>query len=743
MDDLQNEIIKEFLIECSEHLDSLDNGFIVLEKDTKDTAVLTEIFRSIHTIKGGAGMLAFNKLESLTHSAENLLSLLRDGKLVFNSDMVTALLKTVDAVRQMLTRISQTNEDGDEKYQSLINTLNKLQSVEKTENLEKKPLKKPLKKAVKKIAKKAPQERNNKEACSSHVKTDEEPTKLSEESEIIAPVVADTSIRINVDLLDKLMNLVGELVLSRNQILQFISMYTDTSFVTATQRLNLITSELQEGIMTTRMQQIGTVWGKFPRIIRDLATACKKKVHLEMIGMETELDKTLIEAIKDPLTHIVRNSVDHGIESPEDRLAKGKPEEGTLTLNAYHEGGHVNIDISDDGGGISADKIKAKALEKELITFEQAERMSKSDALNLIFMPGLSTADKVTNVSGRGVGMDVVRTNIERINGTIDIDSKVGCSTTLKIKIPLTLAIIPAIIITSDEKFYAIPQVNLLELVRLEGEQIKQDIFIIKEMPIYKLRGKLLPLMYLNKELGLSPQPAESDVLNIVVLQAGDIQFGLVVDRINDTQEIVVKPLSKLLNGLMAYAGATIMGDGTISLILDVVGLARKAGLMATTSQLQQLENEGKRQAEEGEKQSLLLLRSGEDNIMAIPLEKVDRIEEFPLSSIECAGSQEVVQYRDSIMPVVRLTQFINNEKQICDTKSKFHVVVYSKDDRNFGLIVDHVSDIVEGYFSMHQSIRRPGVAGSAVVNEHVTEILDVEKIIATVLPNYFEQTAN
>ena len=567
---------------------------------------------------------------------------------------------------------------------------------------------------------------------------------LSSESKGMQPTEA--SIRINIDLLDKLMNLVGELVLSRNQVLQCISTQSDSNFIAVSQRLNLITSELQEGVMKTRMQPIGNVWSKFTRIVRDLSISLKKKVNLEMHGKETELDKTLIEAIKDPLIHIIRNSLDHGIETPAERHAAGKPEEGTLSLKAYHESGHVHIEVMDDGHGISPDKVKNKALSKGLINTEQAARMSERDALNLIFLPGLSTAEQITNVSGRGVGMDVVKTNIERINGTIELQSVVGRSTTLKIKIPLTLAIIPALIITSGQNRYAIPQVNLLELVRLEADEINQNIQFVMDTPIYKLRGKLLPLVYLSKEFKVineEEHAVESDSVNIVVLQAGEMQFGLVVDYINDTQEIVVKPLNKLLKNLSIYSGATIMGDGNVSLILDPMGVARKAGLLTTQAQNDKLKEMNTANKEMGTRQTLLLLRAGETNLMAVPLNKVDRIEEFSVASIETAGQQEVVQYRNSIMPLVWLANFINVRKvDTSHINDKVQVVVYSRDNKNVGIIVDHVYDIVEGTFKLHEKFSEVGVIGTAIIDDKVTEILDIENIIQTVLSHYFDEQA-
>ena len=462
-------------------------------------------------------------------------------------------------------------------------------------------------------------------------------------------------------LLDKLMNLVGELVLARNQILQFNAVQKDTAFLSTSQRLNLITTELQEGVMKTRMQPIGNVWSRFPRVVRDLAMACGKEVRIEMEGKETDLDKTIIEAIKDPLTHLVRNSVDHGIEPPELRRQRGKPAEGRLFLRAFHEGGQVNIEIADDGAGIEPEKLKHKALERGLINQEQAARMGEREALNLIFLPGFSTAAKVSNISGRGVGMDVVKTNIEKIGGTVDLHSQLGRGTTIKIKIPLTLAIIPALVVTSGGDRYAIPQVSLLELVRLDGEQVRKGIEHIHGAPVYRLRGHLLPLVYLNRQLGVESRRADEadEAVNIVVLQAGERHFGLVVDGINDTEEIVVKPLGKQLKGVSVFAGATIMGDGQVALILDVLGTAQSAGVISETRD-QGLAGVTARTQQQGDQwQTLLLVGLGREGRAAIPLSLVARLEEIPLEQVERGAEQEVVQYRGQILPLIRLKQVL------------------------------------------------------------------------------------
>ncbi|MBI1831598.1 MAG: chemotaxis protein CheA, partial [Planctomycetes bacterium] len=526
-------IVKEFLVESHENLDQLDRDLVSLEKDPQNRERLGSIFRTIHTIKGTCGFFGFSKLESVTHVGENLLSQLRDGLLVLDPERTSALLALVDAVRVMLGNIENTGADGDGDYHALIHRLTQLQEQREPHAVSpgSAPASAPAPvegipsfgEALILAGKATPGQVLD--AVKQQIEGD--PLRIGEilvEKGVLQPqdvrealtlqegkagAVSETSIRVDVSLLDKLMNLVGELVLARNQILQFNATKDDTAFLSTTQRLNLITTELQEGVMKTRMQPIGNIWNRFPRVVRDLAVTCGKEVRLEMKGKETELDKTIIEAIKDPLTHIIRNSVDHGIEKPEVRQALGKPTTGTLRLRAFHEGGQVNIEISDDGAGIHVERVRAKAIERGLITREQAARMNERDANHLIFLPGFSTAEKVTNVSGRGVGMDVVKTNIEKIGGTVDMQSQPGQGTTLKIKIPLTLAIIPALIVTSGGGRFAIPQVNLLELVRLEGEQAKKKrIELIHGAPVYRLRGNLLPLVYLNQELANERGPA-------------------------------------------------------------------------------------------------------------------------------------------------------------------------------------------------------------------------------------------
>lgn len=557
---------------------------------------------------------------------------------------------------------------------------------------------------------------------------------------------AESSIRVDVSLLDKLVNLVGELVLARNQVLQFTSQHTDVAFLGTAQRLNLITTELQGSAMKTRMQPIGNIWSKLPRIVRDLASNCGKEVRIEMEGRETELDKTIIEAIKDPLIHIVRNSVDHGIESREVRTQRGKPSEGVLKMRAYHEGGQVNIEIADDGGGIPLDRLKAKGIQRGLISSEQASRMEDHEALQLIFLPGFSTAEVITNLSGRGVGMDVVKTNIEKIGGTVDIQSHVGKGTVLKIKIPLTLAIIPALIVTSRGERFAIPQASLLELVRLEGNNPGQQIEYIHGAPVYRLRGQLLPLLYLNTELKLEPaatETARSEEVNIVVLQTDSRPFGLVLDEINDTQEIVVKPLGKQLKGVGCFAGATIMGDGRVALILDVMGLAQQAKVISEVqTRSSGSENGSDSKRAQGMSQTLLLFSAGVKTRMAIPLSMVARLEEFTNAAIEYSGGTPVVRYRGQILPLIQVSDYLHprGQQQAVELPDPMQVVVYSEQGRSVGLVVAQINDIVSQVIEVKRHAFGNGILGSVVIQDQVTDLLDVLALIRTADPTFAKE---
>jgi len=771
----ESDIVKDFLVESYENLDRLDRDLVGLEKNPRDNEALAGVFRTIHTIKGTCGFLGFGNLEKVAHVGENLLTRLRDGQLLLNPELTTALLSMVDAVRQMLKQIELTGKDGATDYPDLRERLTQLQqpqaaSAAKSSSLPQAatPANQPKEKLpalpvetvpLSSLASSKPEAPVIRAA-----EPVPEPTTLRGADESEAPrnqpsssstqaSASESTIRVHVGLLDKVMTLVGELVLARNQVLQFSGRVKDAGFQAVSQRLNLITTELQEGVMKTRMQPIGNIWGQFPRTVRDVASSCGKQVEIEMEGKETELDKTIIEAIKDPLTHLVRNSVDHGIELPEERVKKGKNPTGRLILRAFHEGGQVNIEIRDDGAGLNQERIRKKAVERGIITADQAARMNDNEIFNLIFLPGFSTAEKVTNVSGRGVGMDVVRTNVERIGGMVDVQSTAGQGTTVRVKIPLTLAIIPALVVTCGGDRYAIPQLSLLELVRLESDKVAKGIELVHGAPVYRLRGRLLPLVYLQRELQIEPDSNSSvndGAVNIVVLQAGDRQFGLVVDQINDSEEIVVKPLRKQLKTVKTFAGSSIMGDGKVALILDVLGLAQRASVVTENRERAFGDKTADIVGAAAEKQTFLLFAGPGDSRMAIPLNSLARLEEFPVNQIEMSGSQWVTQYRGQILPLVRLNVALEERRAKLRAlqappaadSGPIQVLVLNHDGRTFGLVVEQILDIVEDRADVKMAATRPSVLYSVVIGERVTELLDIPAILRTAELNNFHTAA-
>ncbi len=717
------DVIREFLVESHENLSRLDQELVELEIRPKDTALLASIFRTIHTIKGTCGFFAFSTLERITHEAESLLSQLRDGKRELTPSLISLILETVDATRKVLASIEASGGEGPDHFDEITERLRlAAKSPDEVEN----------QCSPDQAVLSSPEGECRKDAS----ETPEKPK--PEENGVKLSAVADANIRVGVGLLDKLMDLVGELVLTRNQILQFNTEREDAALNATSQRLNLITSELQEGVMKTRMQPIGMVWNTLPRVLRDMAVSLGKQIRLEMDGADTELDRTIIEAIKDPLVHLVRNSCDHGIEAPEIRVQAGKPAQGRLFLRAYHEGGQVNIEIGDDGAGIDVARVKQKAIEKGLLRSEQAEKLSDREVLNLIFQPGFSTAQILTNVSGRGVGMDVVKSNIEKIGGVVDIFSRPGEGTTVKLKIPLTLAIIPGLVITSGGERFVIPQVSLLELVRLEGDSSEKRIEHVHGTPVYRRRGSLLPVAYLNEVLGLkSAEGAEA--VSMVVLQAEDRQFGLIVDGINDTQEIVVKPLGKQLKGITVYAGATIMGDGRVALILDVLGIGQSAGVL--TESREQARAAAEQKAQTGmEQQRLLLFRAGSFDRLAVPLSLVARLEEFPCNVIEHAGGCQVVQYRNRILPLVPLRTVLEPDAPDPDVAvDPLQVIVFNDGDRSVGVVVDKILDVAEDVVTIRQKSGRKGLLGSGVVGKRVTDFLDLNQVINAATGAWFQ----
>lgn len=710
MDDL----LADFLTETQEGLLSLDAALVRLERAPGDTATLGEVFRVVHTIKGTCGFLGLARLEAVAHAGENLLGRWRDGTLPVTPDGITCILRTIDAIRAIVAGLERTGAEPEGDDGALIAWLDAAAAGEAREALDV-----PAGTAIAPDPASAP------------------PDALAE---AMAPAgVAPQTIRVAVEVLEDLMTLVSELVLTRNQLLQLSRRGGDPAFTAPLQRLSQITSELQEGVMKTRMQPIGNAWAKLPRLVRDLGVELGKKIDLLMRGAETELDRQVLELIRDPLTHMVRNSADHGLETPEARRAAGKPEAGRITLNAFHQGGHIVIEIGDDGRGLDVERIRQKVLAQGLSTEAELATMGERELLRFIFRPGFSTAAAVTAVSGRGVGMDVVKTNMERIGGTIEVASALGRGATFTVKIPLTLAIVSALIVESGTERFAIPQIGVVELVRLgnraQGENGPR-IEHIKDAPVLRLRDRLLPLVGLNRLLALEGDSVEEGF--VVVSQVGAQLFGLIVDRVFDTEEIVVKPVAPILRHLTLFSGNTILGDGSVIMILDLNGIARVAGLGTEGAEEASPRDAGPAWAQAGgdagSRTAMLLFRAGDATPKAVPLGLVARIETVERDRIETAGGRPLVQYRGRLMPLVPL----DPGWDLSIAPAQQPVLVFGEDDRGLGLVVDEILDVADETLSVGPAGARPGFLGSAVLSGKVTEVIDTAWWLAQAGQDWF-----
>jgi len=746
-----DELTREFLIESQEGLDRMERCLTDLEEQPNDTGLLAEIFRSVHTIKGTTGFLGFKRLEKLAHAGENLLGLLREGKLVADRPTITGLLQLLDGLRAILKNIDTDDSEGEGEDAGLIARLEELQASKPGDPKAKQHAR--LRAGVHPIsaepqpggadasAPNAPEPHSTELSlpATERAKDKQEPAaaqvpQASAEAEGDAVksrgtgtgTAAESTLRVDVTLLNRMMNLVGELVLTRNQVLQATS--ADANMTLLSRRLDMVTADLRESVMKARMQPVSNIFSKIPRIVRDLSQSLGRRVRLQMEGQETELDKGLLEAIKDPLTHAVRNSMDHGIEPPQVRQAAGKDAEGTLKPRASQEGSHVVVEVSDDGAGISVDKVRQKAIERGVLTKERAAQLGERDLLQLVFLPGFSTASTVTNVSGRGVGMDVVRTNVEKIGGKVEIDSRVGKGTTLRMRIPLTLAIIPALIVRSMEQSFALPQGALLELVHVPPEQAAKAIEWLEGAPLYRLRGKLLPLVFLDRLLmpGVEHKIATERDNFIAVLDADGRRFGLVVDGLADPEEIVVKPLSAVLKDIGLFSGATVLGNADLALILDPGSIAMRAGVTMNG------EEENARRAGDGEnseaaKLEYLLVEAG-GRKAAVPLADVLRIEQLEISRIEYIGQRPVLNFEGHLLPVEDSGGVLAAKE--CNPEAQIIVVVCREGKRHVGIAVSHVLDVAAGgdLFEAGTSQRAGGVT---LLNHRVTGLVDLSGVAA------------
>ena len=794
MDDL----LGEFLTETAESLDVVDVELVKFEQEPNNAEILGNIFRLVHTIKGTCGFLGLPRLESLAHAAETLMGKYRDGSPVTQQG-VTLILETLDRIKELTTELEQSGEEPEGSDQDLISQLEIIseggelpasdassESNEKQEdNAEKqqesdaasiqvterevKPGEVSLDdlerafqeaegpedidlspEAAAKISAEVASAAGTEDsgnAEEAEKPSDSKPEEVKAEApkeeaskekvdKKEAPVVAQT-IRVNVETLENLMTMVSELVLTRNQLLEMVRRLDDSEFKVPLQRLSNVTAELQEGVMKTRMQPIGNAWQKLPRIVRDLSKELDKKIELEMIGAETELDRQVLEQIKDPLTHMVRNSADHGLETTAGRIKAGKPEIGKVVLRAYHEGGHIIIEIEDDGKGLDSTKIAAKAIENGLATEDEIKGMSESQIHKFIFHAGFSTAAQVTNVSGRGVGMDVVRTNIELIGGSVDLKSVEGKGTTFYIKIPLTLAIVSALIVEASKQRFAIPQLSVVELVRAHKEG-EHRIEMINQTPVLRLRNQLLPVVYLSNllsiENGTDHSGISDDNVFVVVTQVGPQTFGIVVDTVFHTEEIVVKPMSNMLRDITSFSGNTILGDGSVIMIVDPNGLAQQIDTEQTTSaanaeDINRLHDIGRNNVT-----TLLVFRADTQELKAVPLSLVTRLEEIKVADIEHSNGRDLVQYRGTLMPLV----YVGNNTKLNEEGTQ-PILVFTDENRSMGLVVDEIVDIVEDNLNVEISTDKPGMVGSAVIKGKATEIIDVGYYLPKAFDDWLE----
>ncbi len=739
MDDL----LPEFLTETNEALAELDLALVKLERVPDDQATLSLIFRLVHTIKGTCGFLGLPRLERVAHAAENVLGRVRDGELTPTADVINLVLASLDRIKAIVAELGRNGAEPQGDDTAVIEALNQAASGQPQVPTEPLTVAKP---------RPASRRKRGKPTVASHAEPPAEaaahvaalPPPASEHLPPAAPEAASQTIRVAVDVLEELMTLVGELVLTRNQLLQLsrgeaANEGATTAFGAPLQRLSHITSDLQEKVMKTRMQPIGTAWNKLPRLVRDLAQETGKLINLDMRGQDTELDRQVLELMRDPLTHMVRNSADHGLETSAERRLAGKSDAGRITLNAYHEGGHIIIEISDDGRGIDVGRVRAKALAKGLATESELTAMSDAQIRAFIFRAGFSTAETVTAISGRGVGMDVVRSNIERIGGTIELASTQGSGSCFTIKIPLTLAIVSAVIVRSAGERFAIPQIAVRELVRVgedastaEGANLNSAASVSIEQvggaAVLRLRNELLPLVDLAGLLRLerSSEPRQSEDQTVVIAAIGPLKLGIVVDEVFDTEEIVVKPVAPVLRHVTMFSGNTILGDGSVIMILDPNGIARSAGIAGRSSRAQEAAA-APLLAESEERIALLLFRGGgRPGLFAVPLSLVARLETIATSQIESSSGGYVTQYRGQLMKLIAMQDADQAEGAEPHAPSENQsVLVFADGARSMGLMVDSIVDVLHANLKVELGSHRRGVLGTAVIGGQAADVLD------------------
>ena len=712
------DMIADFITETLESLDSLDQQLVQLEENPSEMDILNNIFRTIHTIKGTCGFVKMVRLEKISHKTENLLDKMRHNEIIPSSENITIILKSIDRIKLIIDKIQQTSNEPEGNDDDIINIINAVVDKE----LQKQENSPDIVDNIKNIIQTEAAQNIIEDATKLDIPEISLNNALKENIDDRHDKVVKTTntIKVSVEVIESLMQSISELVLTRNQLLQIIRNHKDNIFAIPLERLNHLTSDLQDKVMKTRMQPIGSAWVQFPRMIRDLAVELNKKVVLKMIGNDTELDRQLIESIKDPLTHMVRNAIDHGIEKPEDRIKVGKPEQGVICLKSYHQGGHIIIEVSDDGRGLSIEKIKQKALANHIATEEQLNSITDQHLYQFIFKPGFSTAEHITEVSGRGVGMDVVKNNIEKINGTIEMHSIPNQGSKFSIKIPLTLAIMPVLIAGCKNGIkFGIPQISVLEIVKtMDGSETLME--NINDKKVLRLRNKLLPLITI--EAILYPEHnieyPDTEPSYVVVCEVGSQTFGLVVHQIYDTEEIVVKPVSPILKQLDIYSGSTLLGDGSVIMILDPNSISKYIN-KNSNSETQLIQNDIEPNIKVNRTATFLIFQINDDTYKAVPLDLVSRLDEIPANKIEKSLNHYVCQYRGSLMYLAKL-----DEHFIMDTKFQ-QVIVFTERGRYFGFMVKRIIDIVETSIETMIETTHKGYIGSLIINGNTVDIID------------------
>jgi two-component system chemotaxis sensor kinase CheA len=738
------EIVQAFLEESRENLDRLDRDLVVLETRPDDPDLLAQVYRAVHTIKGTCGFLGFHRLEALTHGGEDLLDALRSGTLQLDVNITTSMLALIDAVRAVLERIEATGEEGEEANTEVIAALAAHLAPQLLADLAPEP---PAAEppAVESPAGATPP------AAEPEAQVNEAPDELSESSaqelpraagsggaaDAVAPravrtAAHESSVRVDVGVLDTLMDLVGELVLARSRIGHIAGAQDEGPLVLPYRQLVRVTAEIQENVMQARLQPVGAVTGKFPRIARDLAASMQKRIRVELEGEDVGVDRAVNEALRDALLHLVRNTVDHGIESPAERIAAGKDPEGCLRIAASHAGGRVHVELSDDGRGADPERLAARAVSAGLLTREEADALSASSALQLMFLPGLSTKEEITTVSGRGVGMDAVRANLDQLGASIEVSSEIGQGTRFRINVPLTLAILPTVLIWSAGERYALPQIYVREVVHLERDEVSNTVDEVDGARIHRLRGRLLPLVVLREHLHVTSTDAAPEDLTIVVVEIDGKSFGIVVDAVGETIDAVVKTLTQATRSIAMFAGVTILSDGRPALIVDLDGLATAAGLVTSTTD----DAAPAEVSEDADGRRLLLATVTGGAHVAVPLSAVQRLEHFPREQLQRSRGGDVVEYGDAILPLVQVAELlpchtVADASAALQTGGHVPTIVCHSSAGPIGLVVERIEDVVAEPGDPSEPTDR-GVETRLVIEQRVTELLDVEAVLAT-----------